>query len=118
MLATNLADALLGLLSPRLSTGRGPPGLLIRTANSRHELIVSSVIGPQALFGGPLYEHKEPVYEVLNSTAILATYTINAGLLNGTIPLTTSKIDETFVYPHTQACAISHIQAVIYVGEK
>lgn len=92
--------------------------MLIQTASDRKSLLFSSVAGPQALLGGPLYQDKQPVYTVINATTVQANYTITAGLFNGTLPLTTAKIEEYFTYPDTQSCLISFIEAIFYIGQK
>ncbi|PWN33143.1 uncharacterized protein FA14DRAFT_161153 [Meira miltonrushii] len=96
----------------------GPPGFLITTAFDRNSLLLSSVAGPQAILGGPLYENKQPIYTVINSTTVQANYTITAGLLNGTLPLTTAKIEEYFTFPSSQSCLIDFIEAIFYIGQK
>lgn len=95
----------------------GPPGLLITTAYNRKQLLLSSVAGPQAIFGGPLYKNQQPIYTVINSTTVQANYTIVSGLLNGTVPLTTAKIEEYFTYPDAQSCLIDYIKAIFYIGQ-
>lgn len=95
----------------------GPPGFLITTAYNRKQLLLSSVAGPQAILGGPLYKNRQPVYTVINSTTVQANYTIVSGLLNGTLPLTTAKIEEYFTYPDPQSCLIDFIKAIFYIGQ-
>lgn len=96
----------------------GPPGLLIETANDRKSLVFSSVAGPQAILGGPLYENKQPIYTIINSTTVQANYTIKAGLFNGTLPLTTARIEEYFTYPSPESCLINFIEAIFFIGQK
>lgn len=96
----------------------GPPGFLITTAWDRKSLLFSSVAGPQAILGGPLYENKQPIYTTINSTTVQANYTIVAGLFNGTLPLTTAKIEEYFTYPSSESCLINFIEAIFYIGQK